>query len=151
MSQIKQGKKPLSQRPTGPASLEEDLFGNMLTLDPALKAELEAKGLVGRFVDAKRLADTGGFHPKGWVVYKRETSEQSNADFRFGLQPDGTIRRGTVILAVKKKEQVARHREFLQQKADRYSQALYQKQKAQELRETVGSAAIVHEGYEENE
>lgn len=118
-NQLKGGKRPLPQKKAEPLLREDDLFGNMLKLDPVLETELKEKGLEGRFVDAKKLYEAGGYHPKGWVVYKRTPTSDTigSNEFKFGSDPDGIVRRGSLILAVKTKEQAEKHREFLRRKA----------------------------------
>jgi hypothetical protein len=153
---IKNGKKPLSTKGT-PEVMEsyDDLFGNRLSISPELKAELDAKGLVGRWVDAKKLYEFNGYHPKGWAPYKRVTQvgeKLDKQDFRFGSDPDGTVRRGTMILAAKSKEEVARHQRFLKQKAERFQSTTGSH--AETLRKTVkeGRAnSVVIEGYDEDD
>jgi hypothetical protein len=118
-NQLKGGKRPLPGK-KGPEPIREDeLFGNMLKLDPDIAQELKDKGLEGRFVDAKKLYEANGYHPKGWRVYKRTTASGTigSNEFKFGTDPDGIIRRGSLILAVKTKEEAEKHREFLRRKA----------------------------------
>lgn len=152
----KDGKRPLSTKPSSTRELfNDDVFGNPLQLSEELKNELRARGLVWRFIDAKRLYDMNGYHDKGWVPYKRDavTQAKDTHGFKFGNDPDGVIRRGSVILAVKSKEQGDRHKEFLAQKARRATDG-YNAKKAQELREFSRNNnlnADVHEGYEDNE
>jgi hypothetical protein len=153
---LKEGKKPISSRRKPVETIaHDDVFSSALTLDPELSAELEAKGLVPRFVDAKRMGEMGGYNDKGWVVYKREkkASDTINpSDFKFGNDPSGIIRRGSLVLAVKTKEKADQHRRFLNQRSSQQQQI--NKQKADELRAFARQSGIVtevFEGYEENE
>jgi hypothetical protein len=154
---MKQGKKPLASRPKPGGIKYDDLFGNNLALSPEMQKELDEKGLVGRFVDAKKLFENGGYHPKGWVPYRREKKSGDILDkdeFRFGSDPSGVIRRGSVILAVKRKEEVEKHREFLKQRAALYNPQTMQDEKAEELRrfsKTNRLDTVIHEGFEEND
>lgn len=155
MSQgLKQGKRPLSQKHV--QLREEDLFGNPLSLPPSIKEELKAAGLEARFIDAKKLYENHGYHPKGWVPYKRSTQNQSDtlekSEFKSGSDPDGTFRRGTLILATRPIEVSEKHRLLNRQKADR--QKGYTKQKAAELRQMAKEAfqdakRVIFEGYED--
>lgn len=149
----KQGRKPVTQRTESPTLLHEEVFGNFLKIEPDLQAELESKGLVARFVDAKKLYEMNGYHKNGWVPYKRDANAKLGlSDFKFGTDPDGIVRRGTLILAVKSVDQVNKHKAALELKANRGR--MINKTKADELRDMVrstGTKTQVHEGYEENE
>jgi len=149
---IQKGRKPLATRQTAPINPGE-IFGDLLKIDDGLKAELASKGLEGRFVDAQKLYQFNGYHKNGWVAYKREKNDSiGNTDFKLGNDPDGIIRRGTLILAVKPKEQAVKHREYLRAKSERYSKV--QQIQAGDMRRAARAANAdieVVEGYEENE
>lgn len=155
--QTRQGRRPVSQRATKPVLNYDQIFGNSLSLDADIQAEIDRKGLVARFVDAKKLQEFGGYHPKGWVPYKREKKSSDTIgteEFKFGNDPSGIIRRGSLILAVKTKEDVAKHRMFLDQRAELQTTQHSQGEKAQELRQFAkekGLDANILEGVEENE
>lgn len=153
---FKEGKKPISsKRQVAEMIHQDDVFASALSLDPDLKKELDEQGLVPRFVDAKRMMEMGGYNDKGWQVYRRKikASDTINAsDFKFGNDPSGIIRRGSLVLAVKTNERAAMHRKFLNQRAAQ--QENFGKQKAEELRSFAkqnGLNAEIFEGYEENE
>lgn len=153
MKPIKNGRRPLPEKAQYAEPREDDLFGNMLKLDPALAAELEAKGLEPRFVDAKKLYEANGYHARGWTVYKRETASGTigSNEFKFGSDPDGIVRRGSLILAVKTKEQAERHREFLRRKAALQSSVV--PKAAEALRRSARESnidTVVAEGYDED-
>lgn len=151
---IKAGRKPISQKPRAGTNLSYDeLFGNNLTISPELKAELDAKGLVPRWVDARIIKDFGGYHPKGWTIYKRDKTNAApdGMEFTYGSDPAGIIRRGSVVLAVKSKEQAEKHRGFLDQRAKSY-QNIHQ-EKADELRQFAKANRLnsqISEGYDED-
>lgn len=157
MSQgIKSGKRPLSSKNSDIILRDEDVFGNPLSLPPGLKAELAEKGLEARFIDSKKLYDNHGYHDKGWTPYKRSSQSSSatldKSEFKSGSDPDGVFRRGSLILAVKPKEEVEKHRLLLKQKANR--QKTYNKTTAAELRKLAREASAnseVYEGYDEND
>lgn len=146
------GKKPLSSkpRPESMRTVTEDIFGNALALPIGLAQELESKGLVGRFVNSKTLYANQGYHPKGWKPYKRDASATvDTAELKFGSDPDGLVRRGDCILAVKTAEEHAKHKNWLEQKADRYKGHTKQKQRElQEQARAAGANSIVKEGYD---
>ncbi len=134
------GKKPLSARESyKEAALTEDIFGNTLALPEGLKKELTEQGLVGRWVNAKTLHANQGYHPKNWIPYKKKSSGTIDTkDFLQGSDPEGIVRRGDCILAVKKTEDVQKHR----------------KEKAEELRNLARENrvnATVDEGYNDEE
>lgn len=139
------GKKPISSKPTNSG----DLFGNALNIPPVVQAELDEKGLVGRWVNAIKLQQMGGYHPKGWQPFR---SEKYKSDFKFGSDPDGVIRRGDCILAVKTLEDVETHKEWL---ANRVAvQRDTNKVKAQEFRDAMRQSGLnskVVEGYGDDE
>lgn len=153
MSTLKQGKKPLSTKPSQSVLTDDDVFGNALTISSELKAELEDQGLSWRFIDSKRLYEMNGYNDKGWEPYKRRNATiQDKQDFRFGKDPEGVVRRGSLILAVKSKEKAELHRNYLRQKAERYSH--FNRKKADELRAFARENRVesaIHEGFEEND
>ena len=153
-NKIVSGKKPLSARENYKEStLTEDIFGNTLALPEGLKKELAEQGLVGRWVNAKTLYANQGYHPKNWVPYKKKSSDTIDTkDFLQGNDPSGIVRRGDCILAVKKHEDVAKHRSYLRQKADRYTR--FNKEKAEELKNLARENrvnTIIDEGYNEED
>jgi hypothetical protein len=114
---------------------------------------LEAKGYVGRFVSIKTLEAYGGQHPRGWRPYKREQN-QSSTDFFFGKDPDGYTRRGDLVLAVKTKEDVTRHRALLEQEAKALSVSRLSKRRNEEFKQFVKDAGMndyvsVKDGYDD--
>lgn len=148
---MKNGKKPISSQQQPSFVARDDVFGSALTIPLDLQQELAGKGLVGRWINATELAKFQGYHPKGWTPYKRQ-SGANQSEFKFGNDPDGIIRRGDCILAVKKDEDVAKHRQYLQQAADRQNKSV--KGHANELRQTIkehGVKSSVVEGYDDND
>lgn len=152
---MKNGKKPLSSKPK-PMLQESDIFGSPFTVDADLKAEISAKDLECRWVDYKLLAEMGGYHRRGWRAYKRDKKEDtatlSNQEFLLGSSPDGLIRRGTMVLAVRPVSVGDKHRQL-----NRNNAAIYQnhtKSEANDLRKIAREAGVdtkIHEGYEDPE
>ena len=91
-----------------------DVYG----LDPELKKELDDQGLYPRFVNFREVERYGGYHPKGWRIYKRKNAVKTDSDWVYGRDPNGYVRRGDDILAVKTKEDAAKHLAFRDQKAE---------------------------------
>lgn len=151
-AKIVNGRKPLSAKPKLSAmnAITEDIFGNTLSLPEEIKKELSDQGLVARFVSAKILYANQGYHPKGWKPYKRKPSDTvGGVEFKTGSDPDGLVRRGDCILATKSVEDHAKHKDWLEAKADRYKG--HSKQKQRELQEqarAAGAASHVEEGFD---
>lgn len=112
------GKKSIAEKPKSKSLKELFRPRNLLDIPEEIKAELEQKGLVARWVDSKQMADGGNVHKNHWQVYRRDAAKVSSEAQAFGLPPDGTVRRGTLVLAVRPKEIQEAHREALQEKAD---------------------------------
>ena len=106
-----------------------------------LKKELADQGLEGRWVSYKELVENQGFHQKEWVPYKRKKDATiDSSTFLNGTDPDGFIRRGDAILAVKTAEDAERHRLFLRERAQR--QLGYNKEKGDELRRMARDSGL---------
>lgn len=144
MSRTINGRKP-AQKAT-PSIMSDDIFGNALELSNEIRAELKRKGLVPRWISYKKLVENQGFHPKGWTAYKRskEDMEKSgtieSSTFLNGSDPDGYIRRGESILAVKTVAKAEEHRNWLAMRAQK--QKSHSEIAAEELRATARSAGM---------
>jgi hypothetical protein len=156
--EIKNGKKPLSaKRAAQPTPLNmDDIFGNLLGLDPALIKCLEKANFAHRFINAKHYADNGNFHVRGWrAISRKELKElgydtMSASTLTFGSDADGFFRRGDNVLAVRPMELHKKHRAYLDIEAQRGKRS--QQAHAEELRKYVKSAGLdmkVLEGYED--
>lgn len=142
------GRKPLSTK-AQPKTRMGSYSQNLLDIPAGIKAELEAKGLEGRWISFKQYADNYGHHRNGWSIYKPDT--KSPESVLFGNNPDGIVRRGDLALAARSKEHCEEHRDILKERADRQSKG-FKKAKADELRQLAqsGADAEVFEGYDEN-
>lgn len=148
---MKDGKAPLKAKPTGSdismGSTLADMYMNPLKIDEELKSELRNKGLEYRFINMKTYKDMG-FHRSHWKPYKRETAGPK--DSGFGSDPEGYLRRGDLVLAVKAKEHAELHRNQLRLRAKLQSNP--NKVRAAELKQMMQAAGIkgkVHEGFED--
>lgn len=139
----KNGKKPVSEKPNGPIFSEDDIFGSALSIPEAVKEDIENNDLECRFVDSKILLDNHGYHKRGWTAYrkaqgnpvaKESGSTINSQEFLYGSDPHGVVRRGSMVLAVRPKAVGDKHRLYLKQKAERYSQAAH-KSNADQLRQ----------------
>jgi len=128
-------------------------FTSTLDIPEPIKAYGEKKGLEFHWLDSKKVYDTQGYHPRGWKVFQLPEEIQLPSDtLKFGRDPEGVVRRGTVLLGYKSKEDYKKHRDWLDQRAA--TVAGRDDQRAEELKEKARRAnldAVVHEGYEENE
>lgn len=106
-------------------------------LEEGIKEELKGKGLVGRFINLKMMENYGGRHPKGWVPYKRDIEDLSDYAQIFGKDPDGYVRRGDLILGVKKEEEVERHKAYLAQEAKKQEVRKVKRRNSQVLRDYI--------------
>lgn len=151
---IQNGKKPLSSKPRtqSPASLE-DIFGNTLSVDPAIAEAIGKKGMEYRWISMKKYGDMGNSHERAWRPVKRsECGTIDPTSLTNGSDPDGYIRRGDLVLAVRNKDLGDKHRAFLKVQADR--QKNVQRDHANELKEFVkksGINATISEGYGEED
>lgn len=128
----------------------EDKEPSFFDIPKAIKAELEAKGLVGRWINAKKYQDNYGFHKSGWKAHKTSPNARlaGSLDFGDGIDAEGFIRRGDLVLATKSAEQQARHKATIDKKTAALSN--FTKSAAEEVRKTLGDKGTVIEGYEEN-
>lgn len=150
---MKNGKDPVSKKAEANRRISPDeIYADKFKIDEALKAELAENGLACRFINFKQYRENYGIHKSGWVAYKRKSKDPTPAGDLFGSDPDGYVRRGDMILAVKKQEDADKQKKFLQQRSTTL-QGNYNKEKAEELRKLMrdsGVQAQIHEGYDEN-
>ncbi len=146
------GKKPIAEKKTKMDLDAWSPLGNALTVPPQLLKKADQEGFEFRWLSAKGITKNSGYHQRGWHVYKVENPQELGlADFHIGRDPDGTLRRGTMILGFKPKFACDDHRARLKRKADLMNR--YQKNKADDLRTRSRDSnlgAVIHEGYEEN-
>lgn len=150
MSKTISGKKPLSSRPKITALNEPDFFRNRLAISDDLLAELNKKNLDYRFIDYKKYVSDGNTHNRGWTVYRREQNKDTQA-FLMGTNPDGIIRVGSTVLAVRPKEHSQRHKSYLAEKANLYNRN-HKSSKADALRQLGAPAdSVVDDVYDGND
>jgi hypothetical protein len=126
-----------------------DLYKSRLDMDPALAKELKEAGLVGRWINAKEFQKNYGFHHSGWTPYKKKAAPNAKVDSLFGGDPEGYVRRGDLVLAVKTTEEQEKHRMGLAYKAS-LNTGLNKKQ-AQQIAEAARNAGVkskVVDGYD---
>lgn len=122
MSKIEKNNKPTIEKKSKTNSFATNFGGDALQLDAELQEELASRGLVGRYVNIKKMQENGGWHSSGWRLYKRQ--KPSEFESLLGSSSDGLVRRGAdLALAVKTKEEVADQREYLAAKREEYKGA----------------------------
>ncbi len=154
----KAGRTPIAQKEEQISSdfSNEEFDFNILKLDPELKAELEGQGLAWRWLNAPKYLTGGNYHRSGWRAYRKDVSkaDRGSLDFNLGVSPEGYIIRNDLILGVKKKEEQAKWKRYLQHKAKIQSGKSDNGERAQDLREKARSAGMkvkVYEGYDDND
>ncbi len=142
-------KLPVKQQST--SFMEDlDLFGNKLTIPEALRNELDKKGLVPRFISMKKFNEAGGVNEKGWTPYILETPVVNVVNG----STEKTFKVGDLVLAVKTKEDHAKHLRYLQARSAVQSGSV--KEQINAIRDNIRSNKAdgqikLTEGYEENE
>lgn len=124
-------------------------FTDQLAVPPAILQEIEAKNLAHRWVNAPKLAANYGFDSRMWTPYKVEKAPQGMFS---GVDSEGYVRRGDLILAVQPKQIAAKRKALIDAKNARNKG--HNKQAADMLKEAFGKSGIkakVTEGFEDNE
>lgn len=124
---------------------------NKLKLSNELKTEIANQGLEYRFINKARFSRDGNYHSGAWKPYN--TKSRNVVETFAGVDPEGIITRGDLILAVRPKLIGNKFRQRLLEKNARY--AAFNKAQAEELRQMAKAAGIgdevtIHEGYEDN-
>lgn len=136
---MKGGKLPIESKPqTRRISAEEAFGGGAMALPQEIQDEFEAKGWVPRWLNAAEVYKNQGYHSKGWKIYRRPTP--TKAEFQFGQDPDGIVRRGDSILGYKDAEAIRIHRTHLQQRRD--SELGKRSMQAADLRSVARQAGV---------
>lgn len=118
-----------------------------------IQRELDEKGLVGRWVNLGTMKKYGGRHPKGWVPYKIQRSQDEIN--LFGSGPTEYFQRGDLVLAVKTQEKVDLHRAFLRHEADSHNVKKLMSRRGKELKDQIRDQGLddtiqVVEGYDDD-
>lgn len=126
-----------------------------LDLDPTIIAELQAKGLEYRFVNAVQYQKNFGYHKSGWRVYQIEQTpdtKRGSLNFTRGVDPEGYVRFGDLVLAVKEKAEQESHRRKIKRRTQLQSDS--EGKTAEELRDLARKGGLKHaeivEGYDDN-
>lgn len=120
-------------------------------IDPILKKELLDQGLNYRFIDFKQAKLNGGRSRSGWVIYRRNSEDPRLQGIKALADPDGLVRQGSLVLAVKTQQSADRQRS--RRDAQNRSLKQYTKTVADELDQTarkLGGSSRIISGYEKN-
>ncbi len=140
---MKKGKEKISKKFAEMDSPSND--PSLLSLDGSVQKSLSSKGLSYRWISDITYRRNYGFNKENWKPHKFEDSVS-------GVDHEGYLRRGDLILATQDSEQVKLKKERIQRKTEAYKS--HNREKANELRRLAQDSGIemqVHEGYEENE
>ncbi len=139
--------KAKKQKPLVDQALSTANDPTQYDVDPQLLKEIRDKGLKERWISrGKYLANHGdsrGYRPYQMEVAKME--KKGSLDFQYGVDPEGYICRGDLILAVRPNALHEANKRKIENK--NRAQLGYSKQAADKLRETTGMKVI--EGYED--
>lgn len=151
------GKKPVSARAkVGPRFDDVDIFGDKYNIGK-LREKLASLGFEVRFVNKHLLDLVGGYHQRGWKVFKYSDFIDSEGTNHLGdvegRNPEGVIQIAHDILAVRPITMGDKHRAEIRRRT-KLQAGEHEKTAAESLRETAkrGHASVkVFEGYDENE
>lgn len=125
-------------------------FNDFFAVDTALKAELQAKGLVWRWINAIKLKANYGYDSRQWAPYQRKSQAPGMTSFS---DAEGFVRRGDLILAVQPKAVDSARKKQLAARNAAQNTDKHSKQAAEELRRHMRDSKIqadVTEGYEDS-
>lgn len=120
-------------------------------IDATLKKELSDQDLEYRFIDFKKAKLNGGRSRAGWIVYKRQSEDPRLQGIKALADPDGLVRQGSMVLAVKPK--AAAERQRARRDAQNRTLRKYTETVTQELdakAKQLGGSSRVIAGYDKN-
>jgi len=122
------GLGPKKVQPTRPkfAAQTGNIFGNnRLEVPDCYLAEAEEKGYECRWISSKDLKENHGSHKNMWAAYKFKSNPSNgiigDERFAYGNDPEGIVRRGDLVLAVRTKDLGDQHRKHLADKRSLYN------------------------------
>lgn len=131
----------------------DEFFNNRLSLPPALKDQLTAKGLDWRFINTVTFRQGGNMHRSHWTPYKVEDPQSVGI---MATTAEGFVQRGDLVLASRPKHVTKKHKEFLAKRNAQLAGTIDNKKLAKEMRQmareyNVSDQVKVYEGYDEND
>jgi hypothetical protein len=151
MSNLKNGKLPLSAKPAQEIDSRSVYSPDTLAVPKEVLQDMKEKGLVPKWINTKVLAAAQGYHPKGFEIY-RPTEAVYKAKMNFGGSTDNVIRRGDLILGYISKEISDQRRAFIARKNKSANDT--EKNTAAELRRLAAEGGVktrIDEGYDDTE
>lgn len=152
-------KKPVDQKPHEKRKPDpewdiegfEEFYNNRLSLSTELKNELREQGLSWRFINIANFRKAGNRHQSLWRPYN--VKSRSPIEAFSGIDPEGVLTRGDLVLAVRPNHVSKAYR----QKLDRRNAANagYNKAQADRMRQEAKSQGLsdqvtIYEGYDDN-
>lgn len=159
------GKKPISEKKSGQSEVIRSFFMGDMHVDSDIKEALKEAGYDLRFIEARLYAEKGNYHKRMWEVFnkshpaydkaKEAYGKISSRTFESSFAPDGTIKRGDSVLAVRLLTLSEQHKAELKFRSAQSEGRGSQAQAAAELREAAARAGMkdkitVIEGYDNN-
>lgn len=146
-------KTTVQETPKGAARFTPPVYDDVDEhgLDVALLEELSELNLDYRMIDFKQAKLNGGRSRSGWIVYKRQSVDPRLAGIQSLADPDGLVRDGSLVLAVKPRAAADRQRarrDAQNKTLRKYTQTVTQELDGQ-ARKLGGSSRIVA-GYDKN-
>ena len=90
---------------------DEAIFDSAFSIPQSVKDEIKALKLATRWINSTQFQKGFGFHKNRWQPFKSQSLRASVGDV-FGGDPEGYVRRGDLILAVKPKELQDKHKAY---------------------------------------
>lgn len=128
------------------------LYASKLEIPLSIAEDIAKNGNVARWINGTQFQREHGFHRSRWQPYRIEKKPGVTASSAYSPDPEGFVRRGDLILAIRSEQEAAQHKAVLDHKANLYKG--YEKQKKAELQAHLKEAGIkskVEAGYGEED
>lgn len=127
----------------------EEIFDSTFKVPEQVAAEIKEAGLVSRWINATEFKKAFGFHKNRWQPFQSKYMK-SLANGIFGGDPEGYVRRGDLILAVKSKELQDKHRAFVKDRTEALAgKAKQHKAKLREIAREHGVKTNIDDDYDD--
>jgi hypothetical protein len=120
-------------------------------IDHILKKELKDAQLEYRFIDFKQAKNNGGRSRSGWIVYRRQSQDPRLQGIAALADPDGLVRQGSMVLAVKTLKSATKQRDRIaaqNKQLNGYNKTVTEEVQAEASKLGGSSRAIA--GYDKN-
>lgn len=139
--------KKIAPKATANENLSSSADPFLFDVDPTLEAKIVAEGFALRWINRGKYVENRGDH-RGWRPYQLKveaTTSKGSLDFQYGVDPDGYISRGDLVLAVRPVAMQEANKRRIDRK--NLAQQGFQAQAAAELKEKTGMKVL--QGYED--